>query len=155
GAAAATRSPTVTAERDANSEPRIEKPSKLLVGIDLNGMASAGFVTPDGPRGQIAEEFRVIKRPIIENAHWRSATRIERGNRVMVTSALPGEGKTFVAINLAMSIAKEVDSSVLLVDADVANPSVAKVMGLQAGKGLMDALASEQIDVGDVMLQTN
>ena len=51
---------------------------------------------------QIADEFRVIKRPIIKNAHWKSGTKIERGNRVMVTSALPGEGKTFVAINLAL-----------------------------------------------------
>ena len=73
----------------------------------------------------------------------------------MVTSALPGEGKTFVAINLALSIALEIDSTVLLVDADVANPTVAKVMNLPRDKGLMDLLTSDRVDVADVLLRTN
>jgi receptor protein-tyrosine kinase len=73
----------------------------------------------------------------------------------MVTSALPKEGKTFVAINLALSIALEVDSTVLLVDADVANPSVARVMNLPQRKGLMDLLTSDRLEVADVLLKTN
>jgi len=125
------------------------------VEIDLASMAAGGFITPDAPRAQIADEFRVIKRPIIKNAHWKSGTKVERGNCVMVTSALPGEGKTFVAINLALSIALEVDSTVLLIDADVANPSVATVMNLPRAKGLMDLLTSDSLNVADVLLRTN
>jgi receptor protein-tyrosine kinase len=125
------------------------------VEIDLAAMAIAGYITPDATRAQIADEFRVIKRPIIQNAHWKSDTRIERGNRVMVTSALPEEGKTFVAINLALSIALEIDSTVLLVDADVANPCIAKVMNLPRDKGLMDLLTDDRLDVADVLLRTN
>jgi exopolysaccharide/PEP-CTERM locus tyrosine autokinase len=125
------------------------------VDIDLEAMAAAGYITPDAPRARIADEFRVIKRPIIGSAHWKSGTKIERGNRVMVTSALPGEGKTFVAINLALSIALEVDNTVLLVDADVANPCVAKVMHLPGEKGLMDLLTDERLELADVLLTTN
>jgi receptor protein-tyrosine kinase len=125
------------------------------VEIDLAALAAAGYITPEASRAKIADEFRVIKRPIISNAHWKSGTRIERGNRVMVTSALPGEGKTFVSINLALSIALEVDSTVLLVDADVANPCIAKVMHLTGEKGLMDLLTSDRLDLADVLLKTN
>jgi len=148
--------PVVPAQTDAADHgARVSARSKV-VQIDLDAMALAGFITPEAAsRAQIAEEFRVIKRPIIKNAHWKSGTKIERGNRVMVTSALPGEGKTFVAINLALSIALEIDSTVLLVDADVANPTVAEVMNLPREKGLMDLLTSDRLDVADVLLRTN
>ena len=147
--------PVVPAQpRAADHGAHVSARSKL-VEIDLDAMALAGFITPTASSVQIAEEFRVIKRPIIRNAHWKSGTKIERGNRVMVTSALPGEGKTFVAINLALSIALEIDSTVLLVDADVANPTIAKVMNLPRDRGLMDLLTSDRVDVADVLLRTN
>ncbi len=126
-----------------------------LVEIDLVALAAAGFLTPDGQRSQLADEFRVIKRPIIKNAQGKAAGTIERGNRVMVTSALPGEGKSFVALNLAMSIALEVDSTVLLVDADVANPSLMATMRLPRSKGLLDLLNKDGVDLSDVLLRTN
>jgi len=155
GGQATAPSPAAKAQvgADANEAP-VDLHTKR-VELDLAGMATAGYVTPEAPRAQIADEFRVIKRPIIKNAHWKSGTKTERGNRVMVTSALPGEGKTFVAINLALSIALEVDSTVLLVDADVANPSVARVMNIPPGKGLMDLLTSDNVEVTDVLLRTN
>jgi exopolysaccharide/PEP-CTERM locus tyrosine autokinase len=73
----------------------------------------------------------------------------------MVTSSLPGEGKTFCAINLAMSIAMELDHTVLLIDADVARPSVLRTLGLPPHRGLMDVLLDDTLDVADVMLRTN
>jgi exopolysaccharide/PEP-CTERM locus tyrosine autokinase len=73
----------------------------------------------------------------------------------MVTSAVPNEGKTFTAINLAMSIAMELDNTVMLVDADVAHPSVLNVLGLPPGKGLLDVLQKESMDLSDVMLKAN
>jgi exopolysaccharide/PEP-CTERM locus tyrosine autokinase len=75
-------------------------------------------------------------------------------NLVMVTSALPGEGKTFCAINLAISIALEMDRTVLLVDADFAKPSIPQALGLEADRGLMDVLVDPRIDLADVLWKT-
>jgi protein-tyrosine kinase len=155
GGAVSPPTPAIPAQvGTAGDEAHVDLRSRS-VEIDLAAMAIAGYVTPEASRAQIADEFRVIKRPIIKNAHWKSGSKTERGNRVMVTSALPGEGKTFISINLALSIALEVDSTVLLVDADVANPNIAKVMNLPPSKGLMDLLTSDRLEVADVLLKTN
>jgi receptor protein-tyrosine kinase len=131
-------------------------PHSKLVHIDLEALAASGFITPEAQRSQIADEFRVIKRPIIRNAHERTGARAERANLVMVTSAIPAEGKSFVALNLAMSIALELDSTALLVDADVANPSLMQMTHLPpASKGLLDLLTSPDVKLPDVLLRTN
>src|ERR1700694_3085616 len=131
-------------------------PRSKAVQIDLGALAAAGFVTPEAQRSQIADEFRVIKRPIIRNARERTGARAERANLVMVTSAIPAEGKSFVALNLAMSIALAVDSPALLVDADVANPSLMRMPHLPpASKGLLDLLTSADTKLADVLLRTN
>jgi receptor protein-tyrosine kinase len=126
-----------------------------MVEIDLAALAAAGYVTPEAHRSQIADEFRVLKRPIIKNAQDGSASSVAHANCVMVTSALPSEGKSFVALNLALSIAVEIDSTVLLVDADVANPNLMKRMHLPAAKGLLDLLTNEKETLADVLLRTN
>jgi len=127
-----------------------------VVQIDLDALAAAGFVTPQAQRSQIADEFRVIKRPIIRNAHERIGARADRANLIMVTSAIPAEGKSFLALNLAMSIALEVDSHALLVDADVANPSLMHLTHLPpASKGLLDLLDNGETKLHDVLLRTN
>jgi protein-tyrosine kinase len=131
-------------------------PRSKAVHIDLEALAAAGFVTPQAQRSQIADEFRVIKRPIIRNARESTGPRAERANLVMITSAIPAEGKSFVALNLAMSIALEVDSTALLVDADVANPSLMQMTHLPpASKGLLDLLTSTDTQLADVLLRTN
>lgn len=126
-----------------------------LVHIDMAGIKARGIVTPSDPRSQVADEFRVIKRPLIANAKGKGAAPIPNPNLIMVTSALPGEGKTFTAINLAMSIAMELDSTVLLVDADVARPAILSTLGLKPAKGLLDVLLDESLDLGSVLLKTN
>ena len=125
--------------------------------IDLNfaRLRSRGFVTPDAATSQIAEEFRVIKRPIIRNALGQGGARVRNGNLVMVTSALPGEGKTFTSINLALSIATEVDSTVLLVDGDVAHPSIPELLGAPHGPGLLDLLTRDNLEFPDALVRTN
>ena len=123
--------------------------------LDLVKLARSGFVTPDSPRSRVADEFRIIKRPLIANASARRAIPIKNGNLIMVTSAVPGEGKTFSAINLAMSIAMELDQTVLLVDADVARPSLPRVLGFPAGKGLLDGLRSKSFDLDKALIRTN
>src|SRR6185295_2899372 len=107
--------------------------------LDLGRLQAAGFITPALQDSKLLHEFRVIKRPLIQHALGRSATQAPNPNLVMVTSAFPGEGKTFVALNLAMSLAMEVDCRVLLVDADVIAPTLPKVLGIEPAKGLMDA----------------
>ena len=130
-------------------------PQSRLVTLDLQRLGEAGFLVPDAPRSAIADEFRVLKRPLIANASGQGATPLKHGNLIMVTSALPNEGKTFTAVNLALSIAQELDRTVLLVDADVARPALPGRLGLPSGRGLLDVLQQSSLDVGQFMLRTN
>lgn len=123
--------------------------------INLAKLRRLGMIIPDGERSQIAEEFRLIKRPLIKNAFNQDAKPVNNGNLIMVTSALAGEGKTFCAANLAMSIAMEMDHTVLLVDADVARPSIPNYLGLETGRGLLDVLLDDKLDLADVLIKTN
>ena len=123
--------------------------------LDLTRLRQLGGVTPNEEKTQIAEEFRMIKRPLIKNAFNQGAGHIKHGNLIMITSALAGEGKSFCAVNLAMSIAMEMDHTVLLVDADVARPSIPKFLGLQANKGLLDILLDDKLELSDVMMRTD
>lgn len=130
------------------------KPARS-VEIDLKDLRARGFVMPDGEQSRVAQEFRVIKRPLLANAFGKGVAPVRNGKRIMVTSAFPGEGKSFNAINLALSIAAERDHKVLLVDADVARPSVPRELGIQVDAGLMDWLIDGTLDVADLVLQTN
>lgn len=130
-------------------------PVSRRIEIDLERLHTMGFVTPAAPRSLAADEFRVIKRPLLDNASGKSAAPVANGNLIMVTSAMPGEGKSFTAINLAMSMAMELDYRVLLVDADVAKPSLMKTLGLPPSPGLLDLLQDQRTDMADVMLRTN
>ncbi|MBV7534754.1 XrtA-associated tyrosine autokinase [Duganella sp. sic0402] len=126
------------------------------VDINLSRLQQLGMVTQDGGRTTVAEDFRIIKRPLLRNARGdKDGPAIHHGNLIVVTSAMPGEGKTYCAVNLAMSIAMEMDITVLLVDADVARPSVLKVLGLPPAPGLMDILLRDKTDLADVILRTN
>jgi len=152
--APAARAPAAPAAPQPGGSAEADPRSKF-VHMDLEALAAAGFVTPEAQRSRLADEFRVIKRPIIRHAREPVGARADRANLVMVTSAIPSEGKSFVALNLAMSIALEVDSTVLLVDADVANPSLMQMTHLPVSKGLLDLLTSPDVKLSDVLLRTN
>jgi protein-tyrosine kinase len=126
-----------------------------IVEIDWHRLAGMGFVTPDDANTQTIEEYRNIKRPLVSNAFGKGSLGIERSNLILVTSSVPGEGKTFTAINLALSIANERDKNVLLIDADVARPSVSKTLGIKSSPGLIEYLESTDLDFADVVLATN
>ncbi|MFI5445942.1 XrtA-associated tyrosine autokinase [Polaromonas sp. UC242_47] len=150
--------PPLASVVDAVKKPAIESqppPISRHVQIDLDALSAVGIVSPTSPRSQVADQFRVIKRPLISNAMGKGASVIVNGNLIMVTSALPGEGKSFTAINLAMSIATELDNTVLLVDADVARPSVMRKLGLPDGPGLLDLVLDESKDMSSMLLKTN
>jgi len=126
------------------------------VELNLARLHQLGMVTQEGGRTSVAEDFRIIKRPLLRNARGDHETPpVRHGNLIVVTSAMQGEGKTYCAVNLAMSIAMEMDITVLLVDADVARPSVLKVLGLPPEPGLMDILLGDQTGLADVILRTN
>jgi len=131
------------------------RPGPRRVQLDLARMRDLGMVTAAGGRTNLLEEFRVIKRPLLKRAFAERAPGKNPSNLIMITSSLPGEGKTYSSINLAMSIAMELDHTVLLVDADVARPSVMRTLGLPAQRGLMDVLLDDSLDVSDVLLRTN
>lgn len=140
---------------DTATADRVSKPTSKSVTINLEAIAASNLLVPNGARSQLADEFRVIKRPLIANAMGRHGNAMANGNLIMVTSALPGEGKSFTAINLAISIAMELDNTVMLVDADVARPSVLNMLGLPPSHGLLDVLEANSLDISEALLRTN
>lgn len=139
---------------DDSTPPQVAIRSRL-VEIDLARLRAMGYLTPGATRNQIADDFRVIKRPLLAKTQGESAQGVNNANLIMVTSAMPGEGKTFVAVNLAISIAMELDRTVLLVDADVSRPSVLSRLGLSPSTGLLDVLSDASTVLSDVLLRTN
>lgn len=100
-----------------------------------------------------AEEFRVLKRPLLAVAKAEVPANHNPGNVVQVTSALAGSGKTFVSVNLALSVAAELDWSVLLVDADVVKPRISRTLGL-GPPGLTDLLLEDRMQLNDALIST-
>ncbi|MFT3665089.1 chromosome partitioning ATPase [Piscinibacter sp.] len=121
--------------------------------VDMARLAELGYIVPGRERSRWAEEFRAVKRAVLDVIR-QPQQKTPRSNLLMVTSALPGDGKTFCALNLALSIAAEVDSSVMLVDADVVKPSVLDRLGVQAeAAGLLDVLSGSVNDLSEVLLK--
>ena len=103
----------------------------------------------------ILDDYRRVKRPLVSNAVGKNKAMVERGNLMLVTSSLPGEGKSYTALNLALSIAQEVDKTVLLIDCDAAKFGVSRILGIEKRSGLVDVLTDDNVTIGDVMLQTD
>ena len=139
----------------ATSQPTASMGNSQFQSINLARLHRMGVVAPDAEKSQIAEEFRIIKRPLIANAFGQGAARVKNGNMIMITSSLPGEGKSFCAINLAISMAMEMDRTVLLIDADVAKPRVPEYLGIHADLGLLDVLQDKNLKLSDVMIKTD
>jgi protein-tyrosine kinase len=153
---------TISAESNAPHAVPSTAPVAARIGggfceIDVRALTAAGFATPENVNIEIAADLRRVKRPLLM-AVKKSVALGGAGvphNLILTTSALPGEGKTFVSINLALSIATELDRMVLLVDADVAKNDVARVLGVNYEVGLTDLLDRENVPPDDVVLQTN
>ncbi len=140
--------------------PVTQRPLEVYEGarvmVDRDKLREAGFIVPDGPVTGISEEFRIIKRQLLLAAKGSQKTNpVPYGERILICSAHPDEGKTFCALNLALSIAAEKDNEVLLVDADFAKPSILSSLGLEGSKGLMDALADPQLPVENCIIHTD
>ena len=139
-------------------KPKLDKviPStKRSVNVDWEKLEMMGYLSLEQGNLGLAEEYRIIKRPLLYNAFGKAAEGIERSNLILVTSSVPAEGKTFTAINLAMSIANERDKHVLLIDADVAKPTLAKRLGVTASPGLIEYLEDDSLSFSDISLATD
>jgi exopolysaccharide/PEP-CTERM locus tyrosine autokinase len=129
------------------------EPTKRIT-IDLEGLRARGYLPEQAKVRQFTDHYRRIKRPLIDKA-LSGAVALGEPRVIMVTSALPGDGKTFTSINLAISMALERDISVLLVDCDVVKGHISDIFGLRDDAGLMDALVDESLDIESLIVGTN
>lgn len=134
-------------EPSSESPPGIEVKDRLR---DANMLIAGSQLGP-----HFSDEYRRIKRPLLSNAFGKSASLVDHGNLILVTSSVPGEGKTHTAANLALSIAQEKDHTVLLVDCDVNKHGMSKLFGLTDQPGLVDVLEDDNLTIGDVILRTD
>lgn len=119
-------------------------------------LRDADMLVPGGKLDNVFfDEYRRIKRPLLSNAFGKTAQLVEKGNLILVTSSIPGEGKSYSSVNLALSIAHERDHTVLLVDCDVTRQGSSSLLGISEKPGLVELLESEDLDVGDVILRTD
>ena len=145
--------------RPVRSFEREGRPSPLPVGeiahIDRARLAEAGFIVPDEPVTSLAEEFRLVKRRLLAGLEGRSSLPEEKRRAVLITSGQPDEGKSFCAVNLALSLAGEREVDILLVDGDFSKPEALQLLGLKGGPGLVDALSDSSADVEDFVIRTD
>jgi len=122
--------------------------------IDLNALRAAGMLPPVHQESEIAQQYRRIKRPLINSALGRGVPQLASGNVIMITSAVPGEGKTFMSLNLALSMRLEEDITVLLVDGDVVNPRLTQILGLESRPGLLDIVRDPALSAEAAIVPT-
>ena len=146
--------PSIKSLTDRSREFRAEE-FRHNIEIDYADLREVGLFPPVDQQRRIAEQFRLIKRPLIDNASGMGAYQSDDANLIMVTSALPGDGKTFNCINLALSMATEKDKSVVLVDADVAKPHISRLLGLEDRPGLIDLLTDMDRSIQDTLVATD
>ena len=123
--------------------------------IDRDALRQAGYLPETAVDRRFASYFRQIKRPLITKVQSAADAAGPNPRVIVMTSALPGDGKTFTSINLALSLAHERDVSVVLVDADIPKPHVSRIFGVDAEPGLTDALASVDLDIESLVLPTD
>ncbi len=140
---------------NAVTEDFLNREFSKSIEVNLKRLEEFGFLSMSDSNTLLHQEFREIKRPLLQNIKGKTAHEIERANLIQVTSALQGEGKTFTSVNLALSIAKELDYRVLLIDADILKSSVSKTFGIEVDKGLTDFLHGDVSNLSDVLITTN
>ncbi len=130
------------------------KPGRT-VAIDRELLAENELLIPGAPVGVLAEEFRLAKRQLLLTARSLGKSDPAKARTILVCSPKPNEGKTYCSVNLAISMAAESDTQVLLVDADFAKPDVMNRLGVEDGPGLLDALADPAIDIESCVVGTD
>ncbi len=124
------------------------------VAFDLARLREQGLLTPDSDQRELHEQYRLVKRQLINHAFTSPPELPNPANLIQVTSSILNEGKTFTVFNLGMSIAMERDYTVLLVDCDLSRGSLSSLVGLGDSKGLTDLLTGEVDDLGEILYRT-
>jgi protein-tyrosine kinase len=140
------------ARRQASGDTSV--PERAIL-IDQAALRAAGMLPPAHQEHDLSQEYRRIKRPLINSALGRGADALPRGNLIMITSAVPGEGKTFMSLNLAFSICLEEDVTVLLVDGDVVNPRISQILAVENEPGLLDLIKDPTLPLASVIVPTD
>jgi exopolysaccharide/PEP-CTERM locus tyrosine autokinase len=154
GAEQRERAPTAGTAAARRLEPPVA-PSGRVLTFDLDALRAGGLLPPAHQERELAQQYRQIKRPLINNALGRGVEALPEGNLVMIASAVPGEGKTFTALNLALSMRLEEDVTVLLVDGDVVNPRLSQILGADDVRGLLDVLKDPNMSPAAAVLPTD
>ena len=149
--------PPPASHAPAARAPQAPQPPRnaRVITLDRAALREAGVLAPVTEERVLAQQYRQIKRPLVENALGRGKPPLKNGQLIMLAGALPGDGKTFTSVNLALSLALEKDMRVLLVDADVAKPHISRVFGVEGEPGLLDVLRDERIDVESLIMATD
>jgi protein-tyrosine kinase len=138
---------------EGRSRPAEPEYAHRKVSLDLKALRAAGYLPEKEQERRLADHYRQIKRPLIEKALADPA--VPEMRLILVTSPLPGDGKTFTSINLAMSLARERDTTILLIDADLPKAQISRAFGLEGEPGLVDALLDDELDVESLILRTD
>ena len=142
-------------ETPAQPEPERRALAHRRGRVDRDSLREGGFIMPEAPVSPLAEEFRIIKRQLLQAASGKTGIADDKRQTILVCSAGPDEGKTFCAINLALSMASEKDVEVLLVDGDFSKPEILSILGVEGGPGLIDAIRDPGCDPETFVIETD
>jgi protein-tyrosine kinase len=151
------QAPTISNEaaKVDNTAAKVTQINKETITLNSANLTERGFIYDSNSAHHIQEEFRHIKRKLLNNAFGPAAKTLKHSNLIMVSSSNPNEGKTFISINLALSIALEQEKTVLLVDADVLRPSLHRELQFERKQGLLEYLLDEVHQLSEVIYNTN
>jgi protein-tyrosine kinase len=147
--------PDATRRPPTDSGSLTSRDLKRIVEIDAERLRTEGRMPPESASRQNEEEMRRIKWPLLAALAGRGGSEPARNNVVLVTSAEPSEGKSYTSLNLALSIVRDREMRVILVDGDVALPGITPALGLDGAVGLNDVLDNPSMDVNDVIYRTS
>lgn len=147
--------PIVEPVRPVFTAPRAAEPAGEVAEVNRDVLAANGFIAPGAPNNAIAEEFRLLKRQLLSEIAAARRLPEEKRRTILVCSSQPKEGKTFSAINLALSLAGEQEVEVLLVEADFLKPDALAKLGISGGPGLVDALLDADSDPESFVIRTD
>ncbi|HAZ61853.1 MAG TPA: hypothetical protein DCY89_09805 [Gammaproteobacteria bacterium] len=149
------RTPTPPPSSSANGSQRATAARGRILEIDLGRLAARGHLVPGRGADTMSEQYQQIKRRLLANINDPSAGFDAPANLIMITSSMPNEGKTFTSVNLALSLAMELDRTVLVVDTDVIKQDLSRTFGASGRPGLFDYLSRDDISLPDVICNTS
>lgn len=125
--------------------------------VSLADLERAGMMVARTNRTRTTEEYRIVIGRVLRALHDGQGENLLAGpescpNVVMVTSARPGEGKSFTSLNLGGSIAQNAGESVLIVDVDAKNNSLSDLLGLSTFRGYLDMVADPALAAEDLII---